>query len=356
MGEGEWDTLFELLDQTPKAVNVRPGKRFMPALHQAAKHGDVNVLARLVNDYGADVQQLSIDGKTAEQVAMADGHEAAVLFLQAACPTLSLEDDFVEFPPQRLVKVEDGKTLDALRELVRKTHKQTRNWTRDRTGASGFHDPKTPVPTGYEFVGAVRNEHPAMWRVYQISREIVNLDCQAPKKGLKFERWTPWTMQDIDWSEMGIREDANEWFLLHASVPPALEAIAKKGFTMRTVGKGATTGGGGLYGDGSYFCESITKADEYARGRVESGEFQGCRTVSVVRVLGGRHFYTADDVADEDKPEFRRRVVEGAYHSTVGDRLKLKNTFREYVAYDASGTYLEYILYFKRQGVPGEHE
>jgi len=72
-------------------------------------------------------------------------------------------------------------------------------------------------------------------------------------------------------------------------------------------------------------------------------------------VVGGRHYYTDKDVADKDKPKFAHRVLEGHYNSTVGDRLKLKNSFREYVVYDASATYLEYIIYYKRKGVPKNH-
>merc|ERR1712087_526770 len=107
--------------------------------------------------------------------------------------------------------------------------------------------------------------------------------------------------------------------------------------------------GGGLYGDGTYFAESITKADEYARRKVvDDEEFEGCRAVALVRVLGGRHFYTDKDVEQEQKRDFARRVLQGHYHSTVGDRLKLRNTFREYVVYDAAATYLEYVVYFRR--------
>eukprot|EP00929_Paragymnodinium_shiwhaense_P038660 TRINITY_DN20404_c4_g1_i1.p1 TRINITY_DN20404_c4_g1~~TRINITY_DN20404_c4_g1_i1.p1 ORF type:complete len:781 (-),score=240.71 TRINITY_DN20404_c4_g1_i1:236-2578(-) len=356
--EADWDALFELLEANKEIINMRPSNRVYPVLHLVAGHGNVSMLTKLVSKYGADVQLLSQDGKTAEQVASEQGKEGAVTYLQACCPTISLEDDFVKFPAPQLVPVEDDETIEALKSLLDKTHKTSRNWTRDRQGASGTHDPKTPVPSGYEFVGAVRNEHAALWRVYEISREVVKLQCQAPKRtDLSWETWVPWTMEDVDWSHVGLCTEANEWMLLHASVPPALEAISKKGFTMKTMGKGATTGGGGLYGDGSYFADSITKADEYARGAVEEdGDFQGCRTVSVVRVLGGRHFYTDEDVSQEEKPLFRQRVLEGAYHSTVGDRLKLKNTYREYVTYDASGTYLEYIIYYRRLGVPDEHK
>jgi len=351
--------LFELLDKAPDLVNVRPEVRVYGALHQIAYHGDVAVLQRLISDYRADVNQLTGDGKTALQIAEDHGQEAAVEYLQAANPTISLEDDYISYPAQTFVKVADEGVLELFRQLCEKTHKTDHNWTRDRMGASGTYDPHTPVPTGYKFVGALRNEHPAMWRIYQISREIIRLDCLEPKKDKDpFSAWSPQTMEGdgLDWSSHDLCAEANEWVLFHASRPEALNAIARTGFTMQKVGLGATTGGGGLYGDGTYFTDSITKSDEYARAKVEGSEFDGCRTVALVRVVGGRHYYTDQDVSDEDKPEFQRRVIRGSYHSTVGDRLKLKNTFREYVAYDAACTYLEYILHFRRLGVPPEHE
>ncbi|CAK9034764.1 unnamed protein product [Durusdinium trenchii] len=142
------------------------------------------------------------------------------------------------------------------------------NFTRDRNWASGEFVQNTPVPTGYEIVGAVRNENAALWRIYQVSKEVIRLDCMKPLKEAPFKKWTPLTMEagkGLDWSDMDYCDDANEWLLFHASIPEALSAIARTGFTMAKLGSGGTTGGGGLYGDGTYFGDSITKADEYAR-------------------------------------------------------------------------------------------
>merc|ERR1719356_1542895 len=156
---------------------------------------------------------------------------------------------------------------------------------------------------------------------------------------------------ELDWRDYDISDEANEWLLFHASVPAAVQAICRSGFTMKTLGLGATGDSKsklGLYGNGTYFTDCITKADEYARARVEDGEeFEGCRTLLLVRVVGGRHWYTDQEVMEEDKPEFARRVLEDHYDSTVGDRFKLKDTFREIVAYDASGTFPEYIIYVR---------
>jgi hypothetical protein len=313
-------------------------------------------LRRLIEDFKANVKLLSKDGLTPLKVATEAKKEAAAKYLEACTPNVNLEDDFVTYPDQEFVKVEDESALEHFRSLLSKTHKSSCNWTRDRDMASGTLVCPTPVPTGYELVGVVRNENPALWRIYQVYREVVKIHCAKPTKEAPWKAWKPITADGIDWSNFGYCTEANEWPLFHASLPEALNAIARKGFTMAKLGSGGTTGSGGLYGDGTYFGDCITKADEYARRKVEKGEFKGCRAAAICRVVGGRHYYTDQDVADKDKPKFAKRVLEDHFDSTVGDRLKLKNTFREYVVYDSSATYLEYIIYYKRKGVPKKHE
>merc|ERR1740139_1103685 len=117
----------------------------------------------------------------------------------------------------------------------------------------------------------------------------------------------------LDWSPFGFCKEANEWALFHASIPEALTAIAKTGFTMDKLGAGGSKligGGAGLFGDGTYFGDSITKADEYARVKVTSGKYAGCRSAAIVRVLGGRHYYCDKDVKESEKPLFAKRVLE----------------------------------------------
>merc|ERR1719265_2484159 len=110
--------------------------------------------------------------------------------------------------------------------------------------------------------------------------------------------WKPITMDVLDWSEFGYCAEANEWPLLHASIPEALNAIARTGFTMKKLGSGGTTGSGGLYGDGTYLGDSITKADEYARRKVEKGEFKDCRTAAIFRV----HHLLQEEGCSQESP------------------------------------------------------
>lgn len=357
-----WEETFQLLDAGPGGlVNMRPAVREWGVLHQAAFHGDMEVLRTLIEKYNADVKMPTKDGQSALEIARSANQQAAAKYLEACIPSIVLDDDFVHYPEQEFVQVTEPEDWHRFFVLLDFTHKRTNNWTRDRLLASGKPEPdkKTPVPKGYELVGVLRNENPALWRVYQVCREITKMQRGKVVPEAAFSPWTPMTMDPangIDWSNKELCPDANEWLLFHAGLPEALTAIARKGFTMKTLGTGGTTGSGGLYGNGTYFAESITKADEYARGRVGSGDFAGTRAVALCRVLGGRHYYTDKDVTESDKPDFHRRALQGHYHSTVGDRLKLKDTFREYVVYDSSATYLEYIMYYRRLEVPPEHQ
>ncbi|CAE8589508.1 unnamed protein product [Polarella glacialis] len=352
-----WEELFQKLQLCPDLVNARPEPREYAALHQAAFHGDVAVLQRLVDEFKADVCLRSKSGQTALQVAIASEKHQASTYLDSVMPTVHLHDEFVTFPEQVCVSVTDPEMLSRFQALLEDVHKSHNNWTRDRRRATDgeVEDKSTPVPQGYEFVAAFRNENAALWRTYQINREIVKERCEH---NASFRQWVPWTASGTKTVTLQGRLDfeleagANEWFLFHASIPEALRGIARTGFKMAKVAKGADSTGGGLYGEGTYFSDSITKVDEYARKRVALGEeFEGCRTAALCRVIGGRHFYTDSDIEQSDKSQFKLGALQGEYHSTVGDRLKLKNTFREYVVYDGSHAYLEYIIYYKRLGI-----
>eukprot|EP00930_Biecheleria_cincta_P005698 TRINITY_DN106631_c0_g1_i1.p1 TRINITY_DN106631_c0_g1~~TRINITY_DN106631_c0_g1_i1.p1 ORF type:complete len:609 (-),score=106.95 TRINITY_DN106631_c0_g1_i1:235-2061(-) len=361
--DNNWEHVFAKLDALPDLVNARPAERDFALLHHAAFTGDEAVLQKLVEKYKADVSQRTKAvgdsiGQTALEVALDGNHKNAVMYLESVMPAVSLNDDFVAFPEPQLVRVDDAELLQRFRTVLNDCHKPRNNWTRDRRAATdNKDDPNTPVPTGYEFVAAFRNENAALWRVYQIQREVIKREC---KDIADFNHWKPWTSSGTSAldgkKELELMAGANEWLLFHASIPEALEGIARTGFKMAKVAKGADSIGGGLYGEGAYFTDSITKADEYARKRVSGGEFEGCRTAALVRVTGGHVLRVLDEVKQEDKATFCQHVFEDKYHSVLGDRLRLKGTFREYVAYQASQFYLEYVIYYKRLGIADKYQ
>merc|ERR1719446_1394620 len=103
----------------------------------------------------------------------------------------------------------------------------------------------------------------------------------------------------------------NEWYLFHGTSPAGAKAICSTDFKQLYAGSATGT----LYGPGTYFSDSCTKADEYAK----EGE-SGIRVMLLCRVMGGRVKYT-DEVAP-DAAELTRSVLQGPYDSIYGDREK----------------------------------
>merc|ERR1711971_612970 len=97
---------------------------------------------------------------------------------------------------------------------------------------------------------------------------------------------------------------------------------------------------GTLYGRGSYFAESITKADEYSK---DEGNGQ---VVLLCRVLGGCVRYTAEKTPDP--AALTRDCLEGDYDCIIGDRKAASNTYREFIVFDTEDVYPEYILTYER--------
>eukprot|EP00439_Symbiodinium_sp_Y106_P011072 s2229_g1.t1 len=138
----------------------------------------------------------------------------------------------------------------------------------------------------------------------------------------------------------------------------ASAGICASNFRLKMAGSGATWKEPGmgtgrpLYGYGVYCADSSTKADEYAediRGGLPSDE--GCHAMLVCRVVGG-----LCRIVDP----LRQDVLDGPYHSVLGDRVvKLKmlaaqevKPFREIVVHDNNQIFPEFILYYKRLGIP----
>lgn len=342
-----WPDVINTLEATPGLAHMRPNDVDYAVLHCAAHHGNLFMLQKLVEEFGVDYDLETKTGKTAFQIAREECRCDAVEYLGSLRPQLVLERSLVRFPLPQLVRITSTKMLDNLQHLLDCTVKPPpRNFTRDR-GKKG-----TPVPSSYTLVGAMRSENLSTWRVYTVQREVVANYVSEDIEGCPFRLWPPWTKTgpngSPDLSLFKLRDNINEWVLFHGTSPEVTHRLAHSGFSMSKIGLGATKDWGTLplYGYGAYFTDSITKADEYCRVKVQGGPFKGCRAVALCRVLGGRYLYCEDDSLD--KKTLKEKILNGNYDSTVGDRLKLRGTFHEYVVYDASSVYLEYILYFKR--------
>jgi hypothetical protein len=144
-------------------------------------------------------------------------------------------------------------------------------------------------------------------------------------------------------SSTGTPVDAsvNEYFLWHGTSVKAAEAITNTKFRMSFSG----TAYGSLFGCGIYFAESCMKADEYT-----TSDSNGWFPLILCRVMLGRVNY-----CDAVQPRKLAADLEASckpgsgYHSVLGDREKVRQTFREFIVYDEDQVYPEYIVWYERK-------
>eukprot|EP00929_Paragymnodinium_shiwhaense_P121600 TRINITY_DN93896_c0_g1_i1.p1 TRINITY_DN93896_c0_g1~~TRINITY_DN93896_c0_g1_i1.p1 ORF type:complete len:575 (-),score=108.98 TRINITY_DN93896_c0_g1_i1:148-1872(-) len=248
--------------------------------------------------------------------------------------------------------------LGQLQMLLDTTHKPKDNWTRDRgcalhgrnncdTKCTFNH--KAPVPTGFQLVRAEKNRNEPMWNTYTMTRSSMKEECETGP----LERYKPLSEFELE-GEEPLDVGMNEWRLLHGTKLDACKGICKNNFRLKMAGSGATwkdgdkDSGTPLYGYGVYLAENSTKADEYAE-EIHGGlpMDEGCHAMLVCRAMGG--LCRVVDTNEFDTNELRRDILDGPFHSVLGDRVsKLNKPYREIVVYDNSQVFPEYILYYKR--------
>lgn len=86
---GKWQEVFIRLDVKKELVNVRPDVREYSALHQAAFHGNSEVVMALISKYGADPSLQTKHGQSVLEVAKEQGHLQLVELLSSSCPGVS---------------------------------------------------------------------------------------------------------------------------------------------------------------------------------------------------------------------------------------------------------------------------
>lgn len=229
-----------------------------------------------------------------------------------------------------------AETKNSMQQLLDKTYSKV--WTRDRKK----HNPASPnVPSGFRVTKVLRCESSCHWREYCVRRAqlmALRADCDDDDFPLftDIKTMQAWVQCDGMVNDR-LQSDCNEWYLFHGTSPENAENICHNDFKMSFAGQATGT----LYGRGTYFAESITKADEYAKPNA-SGEY----AVILCRALGGRVNY--NDEVEPNAELLTESCLEGPYDCIVGDREKCRGTFREFVFYDTEDLYAEYIIYYRR--------
>jgi hypothetical protein len=208
-------------------------------------------------------------------------------------------------------------------------------WTRDR-------GKDVRVPKGFEVISAKKNVNTKVWRMFWLKRQHVLKDVDKDGSVSVYQVKTSPSNDEltssIDGSSTRMEEKANEWFLFHGTKSQkAVDAIMEGDFSIRHAG----TATGTLYGNGVYFAESITKADEYARP-----DDKGVCTVLLCRIIGGRVHY--NDEVDPDPQALQDSVLFSQFNCVLGDREKCRNTYKEFVIYDTDQIYCAYEVKYRR--------
>jgi len=205
-----------------------------------------------------------------------------------------------------------------------------KKYTRDRKGGKV---PDRLLVTKGERIQNVKN-----WIEYSQRRSHIksalskNDDCLLSKiDGLKTADILP------DCDKFRLDRGANEAWLFHGTNDNAAEKITSGDFLVTLAGSNAGT----LYGKGLYLAESVSKSDEYTdENAYEERCMLVCRSA-----LG---FVNYNDEANPDPNKLVKSCTKGKYHCVLGDREKLRDTFREIIVYDDNQVYPEYVLWYKR--------
>lgn len=236
---------------------------------------------------------------------------------------------------QQLI-VEGEEVKNAVQALIDRTWIDVK--TRDRK------EDKLPVKLQVHSVH--RNENPALWAEYTVERKrIVGRMADARANP---PEWTAKTMDQESpvVKRAALAQAAGEGYFFHGSKPAAVKNICAEDFKLSLAG----TGKGALYGRGLYFAEASSKADEYAGE--DAGDALSAKRLHAMllcRVVCGRILYNDQEKPDAELLERKCAVAgSGEFDSVLGDREACRGTYREYVVYQASQAYPEYIVVYRR--------
>eukprot|EP00927_Polykrikos_kofoidii_P067395 TRINITY_DN6288_c0_g1_i2.p1 TRINITY_DN6288_c0_g1~~TRINITY_DN6288_c0_g1_i2.p1 ORF type:complete len:801 (+),score=88.32 TRINITY_DN6288_c0_g1_i2:256-2403(+) len=208
-------------------------------------------------------------------------------------------------------------------------------------------DRKNPLADRFLVKDVVRVKNTRGWSEYVLRRHAITLErwtagAVPEVEGVKLDRTLlPGQIVDEDGvshAELFVETlaGAQELFLFHGTSLQGALNIAQNDFSTEF------SSAYGLYGPGLYFAESVSKSDEYCDAEVSSG----LCTILVCRVCMGNHIVVENPSGSMD--EIIKDLDQSDKHSVLGDREKERGTYREFIVYDSSAVYAEYIVTYRR--------
>jgi len=221
-------------------------------------------------------------------------------------------------------------------------------------------DRKTRMPEALEALKVWRVENATVWRNYQAHRaHLREVAATSGSAGLAGCDPPPRTSELTrgglggtvlrgaqDTPEAQVDTAVNEVYLFHGTSPQGALGIVDAGFDMTKAVNSA------CYGPGVYFSECSSKSDEYSSEEAE-GLHRGHCAMLLCRVLLGRVLLWQREFS----PELAAAWATGNHDSILGDRARLRGTYREFVLPTkcCNGAYPEYLVLYRRryEEVPG---
>jgi len=226
--------------------------------------------------------------------------------------------------------------LPLFQRLMNETYLAVR--TRDRRDGA--------LPDEFQVVRVVKVFNGSAWQGYLTRRDAIEKDvAQALANQLEsgvvkdFDPMTnePCTAIAAALDVPALRKESQEAFLFHGTKPAGAHGITVDLFDLKFARDG-------LFGRGIYFGESCSKSDEYTQP-----DKHGLRPILLCRVALGRSHYC--DVRDPDRRALEQACTKGGFHSVLGDRRKVHNTFREFICYDALQAYPHFVIWYTRPAI-----
>jgi serine/threonine protein kinase len=224
-------------------------------------------------------------------------------------------------------------------------------WLMNKTAKPQFHgqgrDSHGLKFSKFKPVKVWRIENHQLWRAYVLRRDAI----AAASSGGSVSPIAPAAETAVYELPSGARLDknSNEHLLFHGTKVEAVSTLCNRGFDARI---GAL---GGLFGAGCYFAENSSKSDEY----VPPGSKQ---YMFLCRVVLGAPFVTQKTHANLRRPPCVQGHLDPQWPPCGHDRCdSLMATtkamdprswlqkFREFVVYDHSQCYPEYLIEYERQ-------
>eukprot|EP00927_Polykrikos_kofoidii_P024715 TRINITY_DN22408_c0_g1_i1.p1 TRINITY_DN22408_c0_g1~~TRINITY_DN22408_c0_g1_i1.p1 ORF type:complete len:571 (+),score=100.13 TRINITY_DN22408_c0_g1_i1:75-1787(+) len=215
----------------------------------------------------------------------------------------------------------------AIQQMLDDTYKN--KLTRDRK------DGRVPDRLVLVAASAVQNE--MNWVEYaQRRQEIGKNIALEPLTGN--EKALPVTMKSSSVKSLPkLDPSVQEAWMWHGTSAAGAEGITNDDFRINLAGSGAGT----LYGRGIYLAEMCSKSDEYTKEEGAEHYLLLCRCTL------GRINY--NDQTKPDPEQLESSCLTGKHHCVLGDREKIRGTYREFMVYDDDQVYPAYIVRYRRQ-------